>query len=415
MQAQLEEKFADYSRQGFRALAVAIKTQPSALISREDEKEMSFLGFLLFFDPPKAGISETIARLKEMGVALKIITGDHHLVTAHIAEQIGMKNTEILTGSDLHKMGDRALLKQVQQVDLFAEVEPNQKERIILALRKAGYIVGFLGDGINDATALHTADVGISVDTSADVVKEVADIVMLKKDLSVLCRGVEEGRKTFANTLKYIFMATSANFGNMFSMAGISIFLPFLPLLPKQILLMNLFTDVPEMTIATDQVDREITDHPVKWDIKFIKRFMVLFGLISSVFDFITFGVLLFVLKAPVAEFRTGWFLESVASAATIVLVVRSRKPFFQSRPSPYLTWSVFGIILFTFILPETPLGAVFGFVPLPIGFYCVIFAIVALYVFSVEIAKKGFYRAETEKSNHNSSATTPRLRHERS
>lgn len=390
---QLEMRFAGYCEQGFRAIAIATKSCTASTISRDDENQMTFLGFLLFYDPLKPGIAETVQRLKEMGVALKIISGDHRLVTSHISEQIGLKGSEILTGGDMRRMSDNALLKKVQHVDLFAEVEPNQKERIILALRKAGYVVGFLGDGINDATALHTADVGISVNTAVDVVKEVADIVMLKKDLSVLLRGVREGRKTFANTLKYVFMASSANFGNMFSMAGISVFLPFLPLLPKQILLMNLLTDVPEMTIATDQVDHETIDRPVKWDIKMIKRFMILFGWISSLFDFLTFGVLLFVLKAPAAEFRTGWFIESVASAAAIVLVIRTRKPFFQSRPSPYLSWAVFGAIALTFVLPLTPLGTLFGFVPIPLGFYCAIIAIVGLYVFSVELAKKQFYK----------------------
>lgn len=389
----IEKLFSSYCEQGFRAIGVAIKSCSSSSITRDDEDQMTFLGFLLFFDPLKPGIAETVQRLKEMGVSLKIISGDHRLVTAHISEQVGLKNSEILTGRDMRHMSDNALMKKVQHVNLFAEVEPNQKERIILSLRKAGYVVGFLGDGINDATALHTADVGISVNTSVDVAKEVADIVMLKKDLSALLRGVREGRKTFANTLKYVFMASSANFGNMFSMAGISVFLPFLPLLPKQILLMNLLTDVPEMTIATDHVDHEVIEKPVKWDIKMIKSFMILFGWISSLFDFLTFGILLFVLRAPSAEFRTGWFIESVTSAAAIVLVIRTRKPFFESRPSPYLSWAVAGVIALTFLLPLTPLGTLFGFVPLPIGFYCAIIAIVGLYVFSVELAKKQFYK----------------------
>lgn len=393
VQGQLEKLFASYCEQGFRAIAVATKSCTASTIARDDEDQMTLLGFLLFNDPLKPGIAETVLRLKKMGVALKIISGDHKLVTAHIAEKIGFRETAILTGQEMRHMSDNALFKQVQHVDIFAEVEPNQKESIILALRKAGYVVGFLGDGINDATALHTADVGISVNTAVDVVKEIADIVMLKKDLSSLLRGVREGRKTFANTMKYVFMASSANFGNMFSMAGISVFLPFLPVLPKQILLMNLLTDVPEMTIATDQVDHETVEVPVKWDIKMIKRFMVLFGLISSLFDFLTFGVLLFCLNAPSAEFRTGWFIESVVSAAAIVLVIRTRKPFFQSRPSPYLSWAVCGVIALTFLLPVTPLGTLFGFAPLSLGYYSAIVAIVGLYVFSVEWAKKQFNR----------------------
>lgn len=393
VQHELEKRFAEYCEQGFRTIAVAIRNFSGSSINRTDETEMTFLGFLLFNDPLKLGIAETVKKLNEMGVALKVISGDHRLVTYHIAQQVGLKDSQILTGEDIRHMSDSALLKKVQHVHLFAEVEPNQKEKIILSLRKAGYIVGFLGDGINDATALHTADVGISVNTSVDVAKEVADLVMLKKDLGALIGGVREGRKTFANTLKYIFMASSANFGNMFSMAGVSVFLPFLPLLPKQILLVNLLTDVPEMAIATDQVDRDIIDRPVKWDIQMIKRFMLLFGWISSLFDFITFGVLLFVLNAPAAEFRTGWFIESVASAATIVLIVRTRKLFFQSRPSRYLAWGVFGVIGLACFLPVTALGELFGFVPLPLGFYFAIIAIVAFYVVSVEIAKKWFYR----------------------
>ena len=234
-------------------------------------------------------------------------------------------------------MSDDALLQRVVDVDVFAEIEPNQKERIILALRKAGNVVGYMGDGINDASALHAADVGISVESAVDVAKEAADIVLLEKDLGVLVQGVREGRTTFANTLKYVFMATSANFGNMFSMAGVSLFLPFLPLLPKQILLTNLLTDFPEMTIATDRVDDEMVDYPRRWDIKAIRKFMMTFGMVSSVFDYLTFGALLFLLHATPEQFRTGWFLESVISASLIVLVIRSRKPFFKSRPSTYL------------------------------------------------------------------------------
>ena len=227
-----------------------------------------------------------------------------------------------------------ALLRRVVDVDVFAEIEPNQKERIILALKKAGNVVGYMGDGINDASALHAADVGISVESAVDVAKEAADIVLLEKDLGVLVQGVREGRTTFANTLKYVFMATSANFGNMFSMAGVSLFLPFLPLLPKQILLTNLLTDFPEMTIATDRVDSEMVDYPRRWDIKAIRKFMITFGLVSSVFDYLTFGALLTILHATQDQFRTGWFLESVISASLIVLVIRSRKPFFKSRPA---------------------------------------------------------------------------------
>jgi Mg2+-importing ATPase len=289
-------------------------------------------------------------------------------------------------------MSDTALLKRVTDVDVFAETEPNQKERIILALRKAGNVVGYMGDGINDASALHAADVGISVESAVDVAKDAADIVLLEKDLGVLVHGVREGRMTFANTLKYVFMATSANFGNMFSMAGVSLVLPFLPLLPKQILLTNLLTDFPEMTIATDRVDSEMVDHPRRWDIKAIRQFMIIFGIVSSVFDYLTFGVLLLLLHATQDQFRTGWFVESVVSASLIVLVIRSRKPFFRSTPGKYLLIATLSIVGVTLILPFTPLAGLFGFTQLPVLFLLLIGVIIVAYIITAEIAKTIFY-----------------------
>jgi Mg2+-importing ATPase len=354
---------------------------------------MTFLRFLVLFDPPKPNIIEAIASLKNLGVSLKVITGDNHLVAANVSQQMGLSNTKILTGPDLREMSDSALLKQVVDVDVFAEIEPNQKERLILALRKAGNVVGYIGDGINDASALHAADVGISVESAVDVAKEAADIVLLEKDLGVLVQGVREGRTTFANTLKYVFMATSANFGNMFSMAGVSLFLPFLPLLPKQILLTNLLTDFPEMTIATDRVDKEMVDYPRRWDIKAIRKFMITFGLVSSVFDYLTFGALLIVLHATQDQFRTGWFLESVISASLIVLVIRSRKPFFKSKPAKYLLMATLLTVIVTLILPFTPVGGIFGFGPLPISFLLLIAIVVMGYIVTAEMAKVIFYR----------------------
>ena len=290
---RIQQRFEEFSSKGCRTLGVAYKNMGStSRMNKDDETGMTFLGFLVLFDPPKPKIIETIASLKNLGVALKIITGDNHLVAANVSQQMGLSNTKILTGPDLRQLSDGALLKRVVDVDVFAEIEPNQKERIIVALKKAGNVVGYMGDGINDASALHAADVGISVESAVDVAKEAADIVLLEKDLGVLVQGVREGRTTFANTLKYVFMATSANFGNMFSMAGVSLFLPFLPLLPKQILLTNLMTDFPEMTIATDRVDSEMVDYPRRWDIKAIRKFMITFGLVSSVFDYLTFGAL---------------------------------------------------------------------------------------------------------------------------
>ncbi len=354
---------------------------------------MTFSGFLVLFDPPKPNIIETITSLKNLGVALKIITGDNHLVAANVSQQMGLSNTKILTGSDLSQLSDAALLKRVADVDVFAEIEPNQKERIILALRKAGNVVGYMGDGINDASALHAADVGISVESAVDVAKDAADIVLLEKDLGVLVQGVREGRTTFANTLKYVFMATSANFGNMFSMAGVSLVLPFLPLLPKQILLTNLLTDFPEMTIATDRVDSEMVDHPRRWDIKAIRKFMITFGMVSSVFDFLTFGVLLLILQATQDQFRTGWFIESVISASLIVLVIRSRKPFFKSQPGKYLLIATLSIFVVTLILPFTPLAEIFGFSPLSMSFLLLIGIIVFCYIITAEMVKRVFYK----------------------
>src|SRR6185295_10385638 len=254
-------------------------------------------------------------------------------------------------------------------------------ERIIRALQKAGNVVGYMGDGINDSSALHAADVGISVESAVDVAKEAADIVLLEKDLSILVRGVREGRVTFANTLKYVFMATSANFGNMFSMAGVSLFIPFLPLLPKQILLTNLLTDFPEMTIATDRTDEEMVSYPRRWNIKAIRSFMVTFGLLSSIFDYLTFGILLLVLGATEAQFRTGWFVESVMSASLIVLVIRSRRPFFKSTPGPYLLIATLAIVAVTILLPLTPVGTLFGLSPLSMGTSLLLFAVVAVYI----------------------------------
>jgi len=394
MQDRIQEQFEKFSSQGCRTLGVAYKNVGSqSVIRKDDEMGMTFLGFLVLFDPPKINIIDTIVQLKGLGVSLKVITGDNRLVAAHVSQQMGLSQTKLLTGPDLGLLSDNALLQRVLDVDVFAEIEPNQKERIILALRKAGNVVGYLGDGINDASALHAADVGISVDSAVDVAKEAADIVLLEKDLGVLVQGVKEGRTTFANTLKYVFMATSANFGNMFSMAGVSLLLPFLPLLPKQILLTNLLTDFPEMTIATDNVDNEMVDYPRRWDIQAIRKFMMTFGLVSSVFDYITFGLLLLVFHATQDQFRTGWFLESVCSASLIVLVIRSRKPFFRSRPSKYLFATTLLTVVMTLVLPFTPLGLVFGFSSLPISFLLLIGIIVTGYIVSAELAKTIFYK----------------------
>lgn len=387
-------RFAEWSRQGYRVLGVAAcAVGRQEHYERADETGMTFLGFLLFFDPPKPGVQETIARLEKLGVRLKIITGDNRLVADHTARAIGLVEPRVLSGAELDALHNEAIWHAVEQTDIFAEVDPAQKERIILALKKTGHVVGYMGDGINDAPSLQSADVGISVENAVDVAKDAADFVLLKQDLDVLEQGIRLGRRTFANTLKYVFMATSANFGNMFSVAGASLFLPFLPMLPKQILLINFLTDLPEMAIAGDQVDEVFIQRPHRWDVSFIRRFMLVFGPLSSLFDFATFGLLLWGLKASQDAFHTGWFIESVLSAALVVFAVRTRLPFTRSHPS-HLMLIMTGIIgLIALLLPYSPLAGVLGFTPLPLSTLALILAIVVVYFFSAEFAKRWFYR----------------------
>lgn len=393
MRDRIREQFQRLTGQGFRVLGLAIRPMSDgARIGKEHEAEMTFLGLLVFHDPLRTDIDDTVAELRRMGVSLKIVTGDHRLVAAHVSRAVGLDHGRLLTGPDIRRMSDDALVHQVNDIDVFAEVEPNQKDRIILALKRAGHVVGYIGDGINDAPALHAADVGISVDSAVDAAKDAADIVLLDKNLSVLTEGVREGRTTFANTLKYVFMATSANFGNMFSMAGASLFLPFLPLLPKQILLTNLLTDIPEMTIATDRVDPEWLDRPRRWDIAFIRKFMLTFGLVSSVFDYLTFGALLWILGASPEQFRTGWFIESVISASAIVLVIRTRRPFVSSTPGQALALATLAVAAFTLVLPLLPIAAPLGLTPMPLSFLVLLAAILAGYILTAELAKKYFY-----------------------
>jgi Mg2+-importing ATPase len=391
--AGIEGCYAAWSEQGYRVLGVAeraVERRPA--YTKADEQDLTFLGFLLFFDPPKPDVQQAIANLAALGVQLKIISGDNRLVAQHLAEVVGLPATSVLTGAELNQMRDEALWQAAERTTLFAEVDPNQKERIILALRKMGHVVGYLGDGINDAPALHAADVGLSVDSAVDVAKEAADFVLLKHDLDVLRAGIEEGRKTFANTLKYIFTTTSANFGNMFSMAGASLFLPFLPLLAKQILLNNFLSDFPGMTIAGDSVDPELVQRPRRWDIRFIRNFMVLFGLVSSVFDYMTFGLLLLIVRATPPVFRTAWFIESLLTELVIALVVRTRRPFYRSRPRRWLLVSTVMVTAVTLAVPYLPFSSYMGFVPLPAWLMLVLVGITGLYVLAAEIAKKYFY-----------------------
>ncbi len=391
---EINRLYHEWSAQGLRILGLAYrKVQDKNIYSKADESGMTLLGFLLFLDPPKGDAEEMLSDLSKLGIELKIITGDNRFISRYTAESVGFAIKNLVTGEELDSMSDEAALHAVENANIFAEVDPNQKEKIILSLKKLGHVVGFMGDGINDATAIHAADVGISVNTAVDVAKEAADIVLLEKELGTLRDGVFEGRKIFANTMKYVFMATSANFGNMFSVAGASLFLPFLPMLPKQILLTNFLTDFPEMTIATDEVDKELIEKPRRWDIKFIKRFMIFFGLMSSIFDYITFGVLLFILKADPVLFRTGWFVESVISASFVVLIIRTRKPFYRSRPGKYLLMITLIIALLTIIIPYLPFSSLLGFRPMPMGFLFALSVILLSYIILAEFGKKVFYK----------------------
>jgi P-type Mg2+ transporter len=391
----INDIYRNLSSKGYRTLGLSYRNfGNNSTISHEDEVNMTFAGFISLYDPPKDGIIDTISELKNIQVDLKVITGDNALIAENMSKQVGMTNNKVLTGAEIQKMSDNALNHNVSKYDVFAEIEPNQKEKIILALKKSGKVVGYMGDGINDVSAIHSADVGLSVNTAVDVAKEAADMVLLDKDLGVLIGGIKEGRRTFANTQKYIFMATSANFGNMFSMAGASLFLPFLPLLPKQVLLTNLMTDMPSMTIPYDNVDEEWIKQPRGWDLNFIKKFMIVFGILSSVFDYATFGVLLFLFKASEVEFQTGWFMESVVSATLIVLIIRTKKSFIKSKPSKYLALSSVAVALFIMILPMLPFASILGFKPLPILFYVVLLSIVVFYILAAEMTKRLFYKS---------------------
>lgn len=394
VRSEIEKRYSDWSEKGFRVLGLATKTVDKVThpFSEKDEKDLIFTGFLLFFDPPKADASQVIVDLASRGVELKIITGDNQKVARHVAEAVNLSLKGVLTGSQLNDLKDEALWHLAERTTLFAEVDPNQKERIILALKKTGHVVGYMGDGINDAPALHAADVGISVDTAVDVAKDAADFVLLKTDLSILRQGIDEGRVTFANTIKYILTTISANFGNMFSMAGASLILKFLPLLAPQILLNNFLSDIPAMTIASDAVDPEMTDRSHRWNTKFIRNYMVLFGLVSSVFDFLTFGTLLYLFRASPEEFRTGWFIESLLTELVIALVVRTRHVFFKSRPGKLLLISTLVFISITLVLPYLPFIKIFGFIPLPAPFMLAMIGLTALYVLATEITKKFFY-----------------------
>jgi Mg2+-importing ATPase len=397
MRAELERRYEEWTRQGIRVLALAVRgiaEQPA--YRREDERDMTFMGFLTFLDRPKDGVAEAIKELAVLGVSIKVITGDSRLVAEHVAALVGLRSDRVLTGRELDQLHDEALWLAAEKTDLFVEVDPNQKERIILSLKKMGHVVGFLGDGVNDAPAMHAADTSLSVEQAVDVAREAADFVLLERGLDVIRHGIEEGRKTFANTLKYVLITTSANLGNMVSMAAASLFLPFLPLTAGQILLNNFLSDIPAIGIADDTVDRELVERPRRWNIRFIGRYMVEFGFLSSVFDFFTFAALLRIFKATPDVFRTGWFVESLLTELLIALVMRTRRPFFRSRPGPLLLASTMALIPIAFAIPYAPFASVFGFVPLRATLASTIGLIAVLYVTATEVQKQWFYRRLT-------------------
>ncbi|MDP1720542.1 MAG: magnesium-translocating P-type ATPase [Candidatus Nanopelagicaceae bacterium] len=390
MRTQLFEKFEELSSQGNRVLAVATKAiQAGKIISPSDEAEMVFEGLLVFQDPLKPDAIQAITELKKLGVDLHLVTGDNRLVARSIASQVGLAAGVLLTGSDLAGMSDEVLASKVRDCRVFAEVDPIQKARIILALRAGGATVGYFGDGINDAAALHAADVGISVDTAVDVAKNAASVVLLSKDLHVIAEGVRLGRRTFVNTMKYVRVGVSASFGNVLSMAVADVFLPFLPLLPTQILLLNFLTDFPAVSISADSVDPETVEQPRTWDIKSIRRFMVFFGLLSSAFDIMTFLILRLGFHASVTEFRSGWFVESTLTELTVMLVLRTSRPFWRSRPGKGLLISSILLALLTVMLPFTPIGRVIGLTALSMPILLILFGLICVYAAINEIAKR--------------------------
>ncbi len=392
--AAIRARVEGWYGQGIRVLAVASRPVASQEgYTRDDECELTLLGFVTFLDRPRPGAGEAVAALRKLGVQLKLITGDHRDVGRHVAGLVGMPVERVLTGEALAELSEEALWHEAPRTQLFAEVDPAQKERIIGALRRSGHVVGFLGDGVNDAPAMFAADTSLSVDSAVDVAREAADFVLLERDLDVIRRGIEEGRRTFANTLKYVQMTTSANLGNMLSMALASLVLPFLPLLPGQVLLNNFLSDIPAVGLASDAVDPEMVDRPRRWEIREIGRFMVQFGLLSALFDAMTFALLLAVYHATPDEFRSGWFVESLLTELVIALVVRTRRPFYRSRPGRVLWMTTAVLVPVACAIPWLPGMEVFGFVPLPAGVIAVVAGVTAAYVLATEVQKRVFYR----------------------
>ena len=380
---------------GYRVLALAERAVAAkASYTEDDEADLELRGFLAFADPPKRDAGESIARLRRLGIELKVLTGDSERTAVHVCQEVGLPVKGVARGVDLADLSDSELARLVAETTIFARVSPEQKAALVAAARRNGDDVAFLGDGVNDAVALHAADVGISVDSAVDVAKEAADVVLLEKSLGVLADGVAEGRRIFANTMKYVLMGTSSNFGNMFSAAGASLFLSFLPMLPSQILLNNLLYDCSELTIPTDRVDDELLARPERWNVGFIRRFMTFFGPISSLYDFATFGVMLWIFHAHAPLFRSGWFVESLSTQALVVFVIRTRRvPFVRSRPSRLLLATTLAVVLVGLLLPYSPLAHTLGFRKLPALFLVILATMTATYLVLAELGKAWFFR----------------------
>ncbi|MEM4465070.1 MAG: magnesium-translocating P-type ATPase [Ignisphaera sp.] len=392
----IEKRYLELSAEGYRVLAVAYKLlrEDKPTYTVNDEKEMVFLGFLAFIDPPKETAREALKLLRNSGIEVKILTGDNELVTRKVCEYLGFNVKKVVIGSEIAETSDDVLARVVEEANVFCRLTPAQKERIVNALRNNGHVVGFLGDGINDAPSLKAADIGISVDDAVDVAKESADVILLQKDLRVLYDGVLEGRKALGNVMKYVLMGISSNFGNMLSVAAASLFLPFLPMLPIQILFNNLLYDFSQSVLPTDEVDVEYVEKPRKLDVHFIKLFMMCFGPVSSLFDYITFFTMLYIFKASESLFQTAWFIESLTSQTLVVLVIRTtRSPFWRSRPSRLLLFTTIAITVSALILPYTQLGKIFRFVKPPATFYLVLLIILSTYLILTDIIKHWFYK----------------------
>jgi Mg2+-importing ATPase len=387
--------FEDLGNQGYRVLGIAWREVGSEHDHARvgDEMELTFAGFAAFLDPPKESARAAIDGLARLGVEVKIVTGDNERVTLFVCSKLGIPIRGIITGSEVADLTEEALIARAKNKTLFCRVNPAQKARVIHALRRRGHAVGYLGDGINDAPPLHAADVGISVDGAADVAKEAAAMILLEHDLGVLERGVREGRRTFSNIVKYVMMGTSSNFGNMLSMAGAAVFLPFLPMLPVQILLNNLLYDCSEAAVPMDRVDEDMIERPRQWDMKFIRDFMLTFGTVSSVFDFLTFGILLWAFGASAPLFQTGWFIESMATQVLVIFLIRTRGKAYLSRPHPLLIATSLAVVAAAVVIPFTPVGTWFSFVVPPPALLVIIASLTAAYLVAVEAVKRWFLR----------------------